>query len=526
MVVRDGVRAGLLALTSLVVGCSSATQLIVVVESDLSVPGEMDAVQLTITGPLGQPFDSTQSLTDSGAPSLPLTLGVRPAGEALGPLEVRARGLLAGGVVVERVARTSLVRGDTRTLVLFLSRDCRGVTCPGGQTCTELGCASADVPSDELPPWPGHVPTDGGLHVDAARADAGVGDAATPDAGPTPCTAGSDCDDGIDCTSDICTDGACTNRSDDGLCTAQSGGTCDVHNGCQYPSCSPDTCSAGPCQTASCDGDQCVRTNLCSTAEMCCAGECVAAGCDDGNPCTDDTCGTSGCEHTNNTGSCDDGVYCNGADTCADGSCSAHVGSPCSGAAVCDESMERCTGCLSDSDCGAAVHGTWSGCGGFGGTCDTSGTKTRDVTTYTCDAGTCTPSTTTESQSCTRVTNGSSCGDASYGAWSTCEYPDTCAEAGTHMRTRTDYVCMGGSCVSQLAAETDSCAGRTTDGTTCGTTSCGSWGSCSTPDVCSTVGTKTRTCTAYACIGGGCVGMDTSDSTTCTIPTDGRPCDD
>jgi hypothetical protein len=46
-----------------------------------------------------------------------------------------------------------------------------------------------------------------------------------------------------------------------------------------------------------------------------------AADCDDGNPCTDDSCGPTGCVHTNNTASCDDGNPCTVGDTCSGGSC-------------------------------------------------------------------------------------------------------------------------------------------------------------------------------------------------------------
>jgi len=54
------------------------------------------------------------------------------------------------------------------------------------------------------------------------------------------------------------------------------------------------------------------------------SGACVPANCDDSNPCTDDSCGTSGCTHTPKTSgtSCADGNVCNGAETCnAGGTC-------------------------------------------------------------------------------------------------------------------------------------------------------------------------------------------------------------
>jgi Dictyostelium (slime mold) repeat len=67
------------------------------------------------------------------------------------------------------------------------------------------------------------------------------------------------------------------------------------------------------------------------------AGQC--AGCTDASqcgpplPCQNRTCVTGECGLANksNGTSCDDGVFCNGADTCAAGVCSNHAGDPCAG---------------------------------------------------------------------------------------------------------------------------------------------------------------------------------------------------
>jgi len=48
------------------------------------------------------------------------------------------------------------------------------------------------------------------------------------------------------------------------------------------------------------------------------------------------------CQNSNNTHSCNDGVYCNGADTCSNGSCSDHNGDPCAGSGCCDETNNDC----------------------------------------------------------------------------------------------------------------------------------------------------------------------------------------
>jgi cysteine-rich repeat protein len=76
----------------------------------------------------------------------------------------------------------------------------------------------------------------------------------------------------------------------------------------------------GDCCSSTCQldpvGTSCAAPNSC-TADTCDgAGTCVPGGPADGRP-------------------CDDGMFCNGADTCAGGTCSAHAGDPCLGAGEC-----------------------------------------------------------------------------------------------------------------------------------------------------------------------------------------------
>jgi hypothetical protein len=51
----------------------------------------------------------------------------------------------------------------------------------------------------------------------------------------------------------------------------------------------------------------------------------------DGNGCTDDVCNAAAVLPADNTAPCSDGLFCNSADTCNAGSCTAHAGDPCSG---------------------------------------------------------------------------------------------------------------------------------------------------------------------------------------------------
>lgn len=79
--------------------------------------------------------------------------------------------------------------------------------------------------------------------------------------------------------------------------------------------------------------------------------ECEAAeDCDDGNACTTDACTDGECSNT--AVNCDDGLFCNGTETCnaETGACDAGV-DPCEAGQVCDEETDECTGCADDADC-------------------------------------------------------------------------------------------------------------------------------------------------------------------------------
>jgi len=105
-------------------------------------------------------------------------------------------------------------------------------------------------------------------------------------------------------------------------------------------------------------------------------GVCDAdADCDDRNPCTDDACDDGACAHSDSADACDDGITCNGADACADGSCSTHAGTPCDDGVDCttDECREdtgACTNTAIDAACDDGVGCTADRCDVAAGGCD------------------------------------------------------------------------------------------------------------------------------------------------------------
>jgi hypothetical protein len=116
------------------------------------------------------------------------------------------------------------------------------------------------------------------------------------------------------------------------------------------------------------------------------AGTCFVPG-DSGECAGPSTCDPiDGCTATptNDGGTCDDGLFCNGADTCNAGSCSNHAGDPCLAGAecanVCDESADSCnvasgTTCTDDGNaCSSDVCDGAGACshpaGNAGAVCD------------------------------------------------------------------------------------------------------------------------------------------------------------
>jgi len=121
-------------------------------------------------------------------------------------------------------------------------------------------------------------------------------------------------------------------------------GTINPDNSCQICDSSLD---AGAWSSR--DGETCDDGVFCNGADTCDSGACSQHA---GDPC-DTQCqscneGASTCDDV--SGSCDDGLFCNGADTCDSGACSQHAGDPCDaqcqscneGASTCDDVSGSC----------------------------------------------------------------------------------------------------------------------------------------------------------------------------------------
>lgn len=488
-------------------GCTSpATQLVVVVDTDLAIPGEVDQVSVTVEGPSGAMETERSTLADRSR--LPLTLGVSPSGDALGPITVTAMGRHVGTLVVLREHRVTLVRGETRMLVMHLSAECVGASAPScddTETCTDRGCEAVEVDATRLPAWTGTPPSlrDAGPSPDGGRSDGGRGDAGADAAAG--CSTADDCNDGNPCTDDVCTATGCRNP--------ENTVACDDRVFCN----GLDTCAAGTCSVHA--GNPCGGATTCSEAL---GGRCE--GCRSDTDCPTPTYGAYGaCEFS-------DGCAVNGEHartvrrfTCTAGSC------------VPSDSPERTTCSRASTDgrpCASRTCAAEGPCGGFSDECDETGEATRSCFEGVCSAGSCSTVPVTETVSCSRSTNGAACGPGGgCGGWSACTgFAEPCGTSGTRSRSCQDRgTCGGGSCsVPGPRTETEGC-GRSTDGVVCGGDVCGGWSGCSYASECALGGAQTRTCQPQVCGGGSCGlgGARTeTDTASCARSTEGWACED
>jgi hypothetical protein len=171
-----------------------------------------------------------------------------------------------------------------------------------------------------------------------------------------PCTSDADCDNGLFC------DGAETCNLGTGVCEAGTPVDCD-----DGVSCTDDVCNEATdaCDDVADDGN-CDNGLFCDGAETCdpvldCQPG-TPVDCDDGVGCTVDTCdeGADACDNAPDDGFCNNGLFCDGAESCDPVlGCQAGGGDPCAASETCDEAADVCVGscaqkhepCLVDEDC-------------------------------------------------------------------------------------------------------------------------------------------------------------------------------
>ncbi len=278
-----------------------------------------------------------------------------------------------------------------------------GLFCNGTPSCNETtdSCQSSGAPC--TPPEVCNEDTDTcavvGCSTDEECSDGSFcSGVETCNTNTGQCQAGTavNCNDSIDCTIDSCNEGLdrCDNTPSDAACSdglfCNGNEVCDAQNGCLdgtpadcaddgafcngTESCdeAADSCvsSGNPCtpgtvcneETNGCDqppgcevDEECDNGLFCDGAERCVDGTCqpgTAVNCDDEVACTTDSCNeaTDSCDHASDNAVCSDGNFCNGNEICdAVNGClpgeavsCADDGLFCNGTESCNEAADSC----------------------------------------------------------------------------------------------------------------------------------------------------------------------------------------
>jgi alpha-tubulin suppressor-like RCC1 family protein len=136
--------------------------LAIVLESDMSIPKDIDRVTLQVTQQ-GQSLLHVDRNVGAAALPIPSTFEVKSTGNAA-PVSIQAVAYKSGQARVERDAVTPIPDDHVGELQLALNYLCVGTaqteadggvgsTCPDGQTCAQGACVTATVPASSLPTY-------------------------------------------------------------------------------------------------------------------------------------------------------------------------------------------------------------------------------------------------------------------------------------------------------------------------------------------------------------------------------------
>lgn len=203
--------------------------------------------------------------------------------------------------------------------------------------------------------------------------------AATP-AAQAQCTGPQDCGDGLFCTDDICfipgPTGQCLNPNR----TCADGSYCngseicnESRDVCEFACLGGTVCTSGFCacsvpgtcpngnEGAACDIS--VQPVVCDPGEVCNDVLDQCAECSQNSHCTsqpEDRCNTATgeCVECLNDFDCQDGLFCNGSETCnlSTGFCTPGTTVQCDFGEFCSELLDRCVECESDSQCDDGLY--------------------------------------------------------------------------------------------------------------------------------------------------------------------------
>jgi hypothetical protein len=313
----------------------------------------------------------------------------------------------------------------TETCVAGSCQGGTAVNCDDGVVCTDDSCNEGTDSCDNVA---NDANCDNGLYCDGAET-------CHVTLGCQSATA-VNCNDAVACTDDSCNEAtdSCDNVPNNSYCDdnlyCNGAETCHPQNDCQTGSdpcpgqyCDEDTNTCYDCEFDS----ECDDGLYCNGTETCVAGSCqggTAVNCDDGVMCTDDSCneGTDSCDNVANDANCDNGLYCDGVETChATLDCQAGTAVDCDDAVACtngscNEGTDSCDNVPNHSYCTDGLY-----CNGVE-TCHATldcqaGTAVDCDDTVACTVDSCNETT----DACDNVPNDGACDDGLY-----CNGPEFC----------------------------------------------------------------------------------------------------
>jgi hypothetical protein len=159
---------------------NDSTELAVTVWSDLSVPLEMDALRIQVTGEQPMPDQLYRLSADQrpGTYQIPVQLVLAPTSSNGLSIRVTATGSFQGADIVSQEAVLSFIPGQARELVLNLAQSCENVSCAAhpGYTCENGACTRpVVVDTAALPTYvPGQVAPSPDPGIVSQHSDASV----------------------------------------------------------------------------------------------------------------------------------------------------------------------------------------------------------------------------------------------------------------------------------------------------------------------------------------------------------------
>ena len=189
---RSILAAGFMLSACLLACTEDSTQLLVVVDSDMTVPdtlvgvrGKVRTLENEILASVDFDLVNSERLAGQTQFTLPLSFGVlKPDSIDVDRVivDVNALGVTDNNeryTLFARRAITGFAEGKSLRLPMFLASQCQALDCAEGETCTERGCVSAEVDENRLPETRGNdsdlvIPGPPSLDAGTVSSDASV----------------------------------------------------------------------------------------------------------------------------------------------------------------------------------------------------------------------------------------------------------------------------------------------------------------------------------------------------------------